>query len=171
VEAESNELVRAGPRHRFLVFVSSCLLGKLVRYDGQAKTVHHPVLERWHAENRIVAFCPEVEGGLPVPRPPAERVRDKVLRADGIDVTTAFERGAAAALAEARAKSVALALLKERSPSCGVHFVYDGNFSAAVVPGAGLTTECFRRAGIPVFSEEEFEAADALLRRLEASSI
>jgi len=81
------------------VLVSACLLGERVRYDGREKSSPHPVLTRWLAEGRVVKVCPEVEGGLPVPRPPAEQQRDgRVLTDTGLDVTDAFTRGGAEAL-------------------------------------------------------------------------
>lgn len=160
------------------VLVSSCLLGESVRYNGGDKRCDHHVLQRWLNEGRVVPICPEVAGGLPVPRPPAEitdgaggfRVLDKdatVLDDAGRDVTAHFVKGAEIALASARAKDIRVAVLKEGSPSCGTSLIHDGSFTSKKVPGSGVTAACLRRAGIHVFSETELEEAESLLTRLE----
>ncbi|WP_116245258.1 DUF523 domain-containing protein [Nocardiopsis sp. FIRDI 009] len=152
------------------VLISSCLVGRRVRYDGGAKTVVDDVLERWRAEGRLVPYCPEVAGGLPVPRPPAEiepgataadvlEGRARILTPDGRDVTEDFVAGARSTLATARARGVAVAVLKEGSPSCGGNVVYDGTFGGHRVPGEGVTTRLLRDHGIEVFSEDELARA------------
>lgn len=158
------------------ILVSRCLLGHAVRYDGGA---HGPfsLLERWQQEGRVVALCPEVAGGLPTPRAPAEiaggqgaRVLDgqlPVLSSEGEDVSAAFVEGAEQALALVARHGIRLALLKARSPSCGNREAYDGSFSGARVVGEGVTAAALRRAGVQVFSEEELPAAEAALRKLE----
>ena len=158
------------------ILVSRCLLGQRVRYDGGA---HGPftVLERWQQEGRVVPLCPEVAGGLPTPRPPAEiaggqgaQVLDghlPVLTVDGEDVTAAFIEGAEQALALVAQHGIRLALLKARSPSCGNRENYDGSFSGTKVAGEGVTAVALRRAGVQVFSEEELPAAEAAVRELE----
>lgn len=147
------------------VLVSACLLGERVRYDGQEKGVQHPVLARWLAEGRVVRVCPEVEGGLPVPRPPAEQQRDgRILSNLGVDVTEAFQRGAAEALRLVREHRIDVAVLKEGSPSCGSGFIYDGTFSRTQLPGSvGETTRVLRANGVAVFSELQWDEADAAL--------
>lgn len=151
----------------YTVLVSACLLGQPVRYDGGAKPIVSPILDRWRDEGRVVPLCPEVLGGLPVPRPPVERQADGRFRdCEGRDRTAAFDAGAAASLA--LASGAALALLKEGSPSCGVRRIYDGTFTGQSIPGEGRTAEALRRAGIPVFGEDDQEAAAAWLARLEA---
>jgi uncharacterized protein YbbK (DUF523 family) len=151
------------------VLVSACLLGDAVRYDGQSKGAPHPVLSRWIAEGRVVKVCPEVAGGLPVPRPPAEQQPDgRVLTRAGADVTPAFERGAAEALRLARAHDVVCAVLKEGSPSCGSGFVYDGTFTRrALHGGLGVTARLLRGEGIAVFSELQWAEAGALVDRVD----
>lgn len=158
------------------VLVSRCLLGHPVRYDGGS---HRPLslLERWQREGRIVPLCPEVAGGLPTPRPPAEipggqgaAVLDgqrAVITREGVDVSRAFLLGAEAALALVQAHGICLAVLKARSPSCGNHENYDGSFSGRRVPGEGVTAAALRRAGVLVFNEDELDAAHAELRRLD----
>lgn len=142
------------------ILVSACLLGQPVRFDGGGKPCHSPLLARWVAEGRVLAVCPEQAGGLPTPRPPAERQPEGGVRTrEGRDVSAAFEAGAAAVLALAQAYGVALAIFKEGSPACGVGRIYDGRFQGHRIPGQGLATEALRAAGIPVFSEDQLEAA------------
>jgi uncharacterized protein YbbK (DUF523 family) len=147
------------------VLVSACLLGEAVRFDGAAKTLAHPELERWIVEGRVVAFCPEVAGGLGVPRPRCEvqngdgtdvlEGRAKVLDEHGVDRTAAFLAGAQAALDFCLREGVTLALLKENSPSCGSRRVADGTFSGLRRVGQGVTAALLRRHGIAVIGEEE----------------
>jgi uncharacterized protein YbbK (DUF523 family) len=148
------------------VLVSACLLGEPVRYNGEAKTVRDPALARWTAEGRVVSFCPEVAGGLAVPRPPAERIGLRVLTHDGADVTAEFARGAALAVAAARQHNAAIAILKEGSPSCGSSVIGDGTFTRTRIPGKGVAAEALLAAGIAVYSENEIDAAAAHLARL-----
>ena len=102
-------------------------------------------------------MCPEVFGGLSVPRPPAERVGDKVINAEGNDVTEEYLRGAREAVRLAKEHDVAFAVMKEGSPSCGSKRVYDGTFTGNKVPGRGLAVEMLEEAGIKVISEEEIK--------------
>lgn len=146
------------------LLVSACLLGEPVRYDGQSKAVSGiRALEMHH---QIFSFCPEVASGLPVPRPPAEikgdalvilnREADGVYTGDGRDVTEAFRRGAQQALDFCREHDIQVAVLKERSPSCGVHQIYDGSHQGRIIAGQGLTAALLREHGIRVFSEEDY---------------
>ncbi|MCY9783017.1 DUF523 domain-containing protein [Nocardiopsis sp. EMB25] len=160
------------------VLISSCLVGRRVRYDGGAKTVAAEVLDRWREEGRLVPHCPEVAGGLPVPRPPAEiepgatatdvlEGRARILTPEGEDVTEAFVAGARSALATVRARGVAVAVLKEGSPSCGGNVVYDGTFSGRRIPGEGVTAQLLRDHGVEVFSEDELARARECLDELD----
>jgi len=150
------------------VLVSACLLGERVRYDGRDAATHDDLLARWTSEGRLVRFCPEVAGGLGVPRPAAEIRGASVVTADGTDVTAAFVAGAERALEAARASGVRLAVLKENSPSCGSTHVYDGTFTGTRVAGQGVTAALFEANGIRVFSERTLADAAAYLESLEA---
>ena len=101
----------------------------------------------------MVPVCPECSGGLPIPRSPSERVGEKVLSKTGADVTAAFQRGAAEALAAAQREGVRRAVLKERSPSCGCGSIYDGTFTGTVAPGSGVAAELLLADGIEIFGE------------------
>lgn len=140
------------------ILVSECLIGKPVRYDGQSKPIEHPLISQWRRENRLVAICPEMSGGLPTPRPPAEiQAMGKVITMTGVDVTLAFELGAQNALAMCIKHDIKFALLKESSPSCGSRFVYDGSFSGKKIKGMGMTATLLSQNGIRVFSEDALE--------------
>lgn len=145
------------------VLVSACLLGEPVRYDGGSKPARHPVLERWLAEGRIVRACPELLGGLGVPRPPAERRGVSVVTNAGVDVTAQFELGARAALALVQEHGVTVAVLKEDSPSCGSASINDGTFTKTRVAGEGVTTALLRAHGVRVFSESQWDEASVAL--------
>lgn len=137
--------------------VSACLAGRPCRYDGAACPV--PELKRLVDAGLGVPVCPEELGGLPTPRPPAEIKHGRVINANGEDVTAEFERGAEIVLEIARRHDLSLAILKARSPSCGVGPIYDGAFSRTLTPGAGVTADKLRRNGIKVCSEENASAA------------
>ena len=107
------------------ILVSQCLYGdKPVRYDGKTKEERDPRFIRWKEENRLIPVCPEVDGGLPVPRTDAQRIGDQVITRDGRDVTKEYRRGAEIALERALQEEVLCAVLKEKSPSCGSNKVY-----------------------------------------------
>jgi uncharacterized protein YbbK (DUF523 family) len=161
------------------ILVSACLVGRPVRFDGRAKTVDDALLDGWRAEGRLVPFCPEVEGGLPVPRPPAEieggvggaavlAGSARVLTPEGADVTRHFLAGAYSALAVARSMDLRIAILKEGSPSCGSLRIHDGTFRGRVAPGAGVTAALLEAYGIRVFGEDRIADAAACLGELEA---
>lgn len=158
------------------VLVSRCLLGQRVRYDGGA---HGPfdLLAQWQRQGRVVPLCPEVFGGLPTPRAPAEipggqgaDVLDgtrPVLTDAGVDVTGAFVRGASEALRLVEQHGIRIALLKARSPSCGNVENYDGTFSGKRVAGEGVTAAALKRCGVIVFNESQLAEAAVLLAELD----
>jgi uncharacterized protein YbbK (DUF523 family) len=161
------------------VLVSACLLGEKVRYNGADAASGSRILQDWLREGRVVPFCPEVAGGLGVPRPAAEiqgkggaSVLDgggRVRTRSGDDVTGAFLRGAGLALAAARESGARLAVLKDGSPSCGSGFVYDGSFAGRRKADPGVTAALLQRSGIAVFSETRIEEAAAYLRSVESA--
>ena len=138
------------------LLVSACLLGVPCRYNGSSKGI--PGLRERLSGCALFPVCPEVLGGLPTPRPPAERVGDRVRTRDGRDVTEAYLRGARAALRVARENGCAVALLKERSPSCGCGLIYDGSFSGVLSPGSGVAAELLAQNGIRVIGESRLDA-------------
>ena len=143
------------------ILISACLLGAACRYDGGS----NPVLsvEALMGRCQLVPVCPEQLGGLPTPRPPAERRGDRVMTRDGGDVTAQYRRGAEEALRLCRLLGCEAALLKERSPSCGSGMVYDGTYTGVLTAGEGVTAELLRAQGIPVYGESRVaELADPI---------
>lgn len=139
-----------------MIFVSACLLGENCKYSGGNN--RNEAVCRYLAEREYVTFCPEQAGGLPTPRLPSEIREGRVYARDGADVTEAFRSGAEQALALCREKGVSIAILKEGSPSCGCHRVYDGTFTGTKVTGRGITAGILADAGITVFSEDDTAA-------------
>ncbi len=139
------------------ILVSSCLLGLRCRYDGGEKADAR--ILSLGKRRALVPVCPEQLGGLPTPRPPSERLGDRVLAKDGADVTDAFRRGAEETLRLIRALGCREAVLKARSPSCGCGTIYDGTFSGRVVPGDGVTAALLVENGVRVLTEEDDLAA------------
>ncbi|MBE3578068.1 MAG: DUF523 domain-containing protein [Limnochordales bacterium] len=179
------------------ILVSACLAGIPCRYDGRARAV--PEIVALVREGLAVPICPEVLGGLPTPRPPAEirvetrpspppaawqrsggsagtspdgignvgvteapgsQVLDGAARVQteqGVDVTEAYLEGAHKTLQIAREVGARLVVFKEKSPSCGVHTVFDGSFQRRLRPGFGVTTALLRRHDFEVINEEEFQ--------------
>ncbi|MFB6468820.1 DUF523 domain-containing protein [Cytobacillus sp. Hz8] len=147
-----------------MILVSSCLAGIKVRYDGG--DCLNDRIKKLLEENKAISICPEVLGGLPIPRIPAEIVggdgedvlENKALVMDqtGKDVTDSFLQGAYAVLKKAQEVGATCVILKENSPSCGSSFIYNGHFNGEKKPGMGVTTALLKRNGIEVISEKDF---------------
>jgi uncharacterized protein YbbK (DUF523 family) len=145
------------------VLVSACLAGRACRHDGSS--TKDDVVGGLVSSGRAVLVCPEVDGGLPTPRPAAEIVggdgadvlagRARVVTADGRDVTAAYVAGASSALEAARQTGARVAILKARSPSCGLGQIYDGSFSRSLAAGDGVTAALLKTEGIEVLTEED----------------
>lgn len=143
-------------------------MGQAVRYDGRAKPLLHPAIERWRAEGRLVTICPEMSAGMKVPRPPAEigsgatgedvlAGKADVVELTGGDVTAQFLLAAENAVALAKETGCRYALLIDGSPSCGSGFIYDGTFAGRRQAGNGVTAAALKAAGVEVFSDREIE--------------
>ena len=155
------------------LLVSACLLGNPVRYDGKAKNLDHEGLGQLLEQGRVIGFCPEVAGGLAVPRPAAECVSgdgDAVIAGSarvetraGEDVTNYFLAGAKQALTLCRQHDITLAVLTETSPSCGSGQIYDGSFSRQPIAASGVTTALLRQHGIRVFNQHQLNEAISCL--------
>ena len=158
------------------ILVSACLIGEYVRFNGRIKVFESRVLADWKLRGRLVPCCPEVDGGLPVPRPCSEISEQdgsmvlhgnaRVMNIKGKDVTQHFLTGARKALELARLHNINLAVLKDGSPSCGSTYIYDGSFSGIKKPGKGITTILLEENNIRVFSEREIPEAVSYLKTL-----
>lgn len=136
---------------------SACLCGIPCRYDGRANTVEF--LKRAYEKGQVLPLCPEVLGGLPTPRTPAEikgaGSKIKVYNNENCDVTAAFVKGAEIALQKAETWGEKIAVFKSKSPSCGVGMIYDGTFTGTLVPGNGVAAQAFLDAGYCVMTEKD----------------
>lgn len=146
------------------ILISACFLGLNVRYNGRTKPLHLDCINQWQQQGRLIVVCPEVAGGLAVPREPAEiQSNGQVITQIGCDVTPAFNKGAEHALYLCQQHKIRYALLKESSPSCGSNTIYDGSFSNHKVSGLGITAKLLVDNGIRVFSEGTVEELVNLL--------
>ena len=135
------------------ILISACLLGVPCRYDGTGQADERIVAL---AKSRhLIPVCPEQLGGLPTPRPSAERSGTRVITRDDRDVTAPFQRGAEETLRLARLFSCRIAILKSNSPSCGSGQIYDGCFCGRLIPGDGLTAAVLKSEGLTVLSEKD----------------
>lgn len=138
------------------VLISACLLGVSCRYDGLSKPLDAKIIENLRSRYHLIPICPEIFGGLPTPRIPAEIQADRlVLRKDGKDITDEYKKGAKEALRLAKLFDCKLAILKERSPSCGSGVIYDGSFTGNKINGDGITAELLKKEGIRIIGESE----------------
>lgn len=135
------------------ILVSACLLGENCKYSGgnnDSEKVH-----TFLKGHEIIPVCPEVLGGLSVPRFPAEIVNGVVTNDHGISVDDEFRKGAEIALQIALTQGAELAILQSRSPSCGVKEIYDGTFSRRKIPGMGVFAALLKENGIPLIDLED----------------
>lgn len=135
------------------IMVSACLLGENCKYSG-GNNRHEKVLA-FLKGHEVIPVCPEVMGGLPTPRPPAEIVCGTVINRDGVNVDKEYRRGAERALEIAQREQIDLAILQSRSPSCGVKEIYDGTFSGTRIPGQGVTAKLLADNGFRVMDAGE----------------
>jgi len=145
-----------------MVLVSACLLGINCRYDG-SNNLDKRVLDFLAENGNFVAICPEILGGLHIPRGPYEIMggtgedvingRARLISDKGEDVTREFIKGAEESLKIAKRNSIKMAILKSKSPSCGVKLIYDGTFSHTIIEGDGVTAALLRREGIDVVED------------------
>ncbi len=130
------------------ILVSACLLGVNCKYNGDNN--YSSEIDEFLKDYEIIPICPEIMGGLPTPRVPSERLGDRVVTKDGIDVTKQYEKGANECLFLAKKYNIKKALLKKRSPSCGYGEIYDGSFSKNIIPGNGITADLLEKNGIEI---------------------
>jgi uncharacterized protein YbbK (DUF523 family) len=137
------------------ILVSACLLGEKCRYDG--KENKHPLIEELNKYFDLVPFCPEVEGGLPTPRSPSELKKGRVYNQKGENVTKYFNLGAEKALKLCKFFNIHIAVLKDKSPSCGVYSIYDGTFTKTLKKGQGVTASLLSSLDYWIMSEDDLE--------------
>ena len=137
------------------ILVSACLIGQNCKYNGGNN--FSSKLDRYIKEHdyEVIPVCPEVLGSLPTPRIPAEIVNGIVTNKNGISVHTEFCQGAKKALKIAKNHQISCAVLQSRSPSCGVHEIYDGTFSGKKVIGKGIFARLLETNGFRVLDIED----------------
>ena len=146
------------------ILVSACLLGEPCRYDGKSKPCE--AVQKLAARYLLIPVCPECLGGLPIPRVPSEIVGDRVMSRDGRDLTDRYRSGAEKTLGIAREKGCRVAVLKEKSPSCGKGSIHNGKFDGGLVPGNGVTAALLEANGVRVVGEHETEKIPQILEEL-----
>ena len=137
------------------ILISACLVGENCKYSGGNNL--NPKIDALLEKYDLIPFCPEEIGGLPTPRNPSEQRGNFVYMDNGKDVTEQFEDGAKKALMLCLYLKINIAILKERSPSCGTHQIYDGSFSNKIIQGMGVTAKLLKENGIKVYSEDQID--------------
>ena len=140
------------------IMVSACLAGENCKYNGGNNRSEE--LLSWLSGHTVIPVCPEVLGGLPVPRIPAEIVNGQVMNREGRSVDAEFREGAGKALEIARKEKPDIIILQSRSPSCGVNEIYDGSFSGKLIPGHGVFAALALESGFQVVDAEDAERED-----------
>ena len=137
------------------IIVSACLLGENCKYIGGNN--YDPKVAEFVRGREVLPVCPEVLAGLGIPRIPIEICNGRVLHRDGVDVDDAIRAAVAQLLKQMETEDVQCAVLKARSPTCGVHQIYDGTFSGKLIPGSGVLAQALKNAGYEVMDNEDLE--------------
>lgn len=132
------------------ILISACLLGENTRYDGGNNYL--PIIEKLKEKYDLLPFCPEVAGGLSIPREPCEIKGLDVVTKDGTSKMKEYDLGARKALQACKLFGIRIAILNESSPSCGVRNIHDGHFNGTKIPGKGITTRLLEENGIRCYS-------------------
>jgi uncharacterized protein YbbK (DUF523 family) len=140
--------------------MSACLCGLKTRYDG--RTAPHKVLSAISARCSVIPVCPEILGGLGIPRPRCSfRGGDGaavlagtagIFDDDGIDRTREFIVGAQEAVRAIVLAKPQLTIFKEGSPSCGVRRV---TVDLVKSKGCGMVTALLTGLGMSILSEDD----------------
>lgn len=136
-----------------MIAVSACLAGENCKYSGGNNLVES--IKELVDSGKAITVCPEVEGGLPIPRPSAEIQADKVINTEGTDVTEAYVKGAEICLEKVKKAHCSLCILKSNSPSCGIGEIYDGTFTHTRIKGDGVFAKLLKEQQIPVMRDTE----------------
>lgn len=137
-----------------MIAVSKCLCGYNCKYNGGNNLRDY--IKELENKNEVIVICPEVFGGLPIPRIPFELKNGRAINKDGVDVTDKVMDGCYKALKLIKENNITKVILKENSPTCGVNYIYDGTFTHTKVKGCGLLTKLLKDNSIIVYSDEEF---------------
>ena len=133
--------------------ISACLLGRNCKYNGGNN--YDPKVAAFAEGREVIAVCPEVLAGMGVPRVPMEIREGRLVNRDGVDVDAPNRRAVEIILEQLRDEDIECAVLKSRSPTCGVHQIYDGSFSGTLMEGMGILAEALKDAGYLVIDAED----------------
>lgn len=136
------------------VVVSACLLGENCKYNGGNN--FSPAIMEVLKNKDVIPVCPELLAGLGVPRAPIEIIGDDIRTRDGKSVAAALNKAVAAIIEQLAGEDIEYAILKSRSPTCGVKQVYDGTFSGELVDGMGVLSAALKENGYRVIDSEDF---------------
>ena len=137
------------------IIVSACLLGENCKYNGGNN--YDPRVAQYLQGREVIPVCPEVLAGLGIPRTPMEIQNGILVDKNGNRTDEKVRHAVAQILQQLRQEAVDCVILKSRSPTCGVHQVYDGSFSGTLVDGSGVLAQALREAGYTVFDNEDLE--------------
>ena len=135
------------------ILVSACLLGIDCKYNG--KNNYNQKVIDYLKDKEVIPICPEIMGGLSTPRPPSERIENRIMNNEGKDVTNEYLKGAEQVLKLSKLLNVKKALLKAKSPSCGKGKIYDGTFNGILIEGNGITVELLQKNNIEIITEQD----------------
>lgn len=146
-----------------MYLISACLCGVNCKYNGSNN--YNEICDKLFTSGKAILVCPEQLGGLPTPRIPSEIIGESsnilnnnngsVIDKNGNDVTLQFVKGAKETLQVAKKLNIKKAILKDGSPSCGVNYIYNGNFNGSKIKGMGLTAQLLKESSIDIISELE----------------
>ncbi len=147
------------------ILISACLLGQNVKYNGLNNSIlDNQFIKRLQSLNLLIPICPEVDGGLSIPRVPVEIIKGRAIDKFGKDKTKHFQTGAKKAVILAKKFNIKYAVLKSKSPSCGSGFIYDGSFSHTLIQGDGITALALKKIGVQIFSEDNLDSLEKLVK-------
>lgn len=135
------------------ILVSACLLGENCKYNGGNNDC--PAVKEFVRGREVIPVCPEMAAGFGCPRTPIEIVNGVLYDRDGNNVDAPMRAAIGEILERIENEDIACAVLKSRSPTCGVRQVYDGTFTGRLVDGMGLFARALQEAGIRVIDSEE----------------
>lgn len=152
-------------RHLKMILVSACLLGYNYRYNG-SNCLKQELLDLLSTRD-IKAICPEIEGGLKVPRLQAEIINGdgydvlaktaQVINTKGEDLSPNYLLACQKMLRDINLDKIEFAVLKTKSPACGFKRIYSGEFNGQLQAGVGVAAAFLQQKGIKIYTEEDIE--------------
>lgn len=137
------------------IVVSACLLGENCKYNGGNN--YDPAVAEFCRGKEVIRVCPEVLAGLGIPRTPIEIAEGVVMDRNGNNVDAKIRNAVSQILADLSLEQVQCAVLKSRSPTCGVKQVYDGTFTGTLIDRSGVLAQALKDAGCHVIDAEDIE--------------